>query len=260
MKRTSFLMTVVVFCLSLIALGDDPKVPGHSEDVAQLSRDLDKEYKNKSNRNTERIVEIYQIFDDIYPKATPKEKKAITRAIKKGFDVKPFPDDNAFMLAGAACLSDMGKEGLDALIYGLNRKTLVVRKSMNEMASIQKYKVKEVIIQSIGFNKNPAALKTLYKLLKDKDSRIIVAACKALGCYKSLPIKERKAVVEQILKVYCQLDAAAEKNGDESPDYERLIAVEVHFNDALQRLTLRTFDTAGEYKQWYAENKDKKKW
>jgi hypothetical protein len=36
--------------------------------------------------------------------------------------------------------------------------------------------------------------------------------------------------------------------------------VEVAFNMALQKLTFRSFESAPEWKAWYEENKDKKKW
>jgi len=252
-------MALMIFSYSY-GYADDPKKPGHTENVAKLCRELETEYKDKSSRDTERIVSIYQVFDDIYPKSTSKEKKMIVKTLKKSFDVKPFPKDFSFLITGAACLSDMGTAGCDALLKALSKKTLIIREGRDKLDANNRILVKEAIIMSIGYTKDPRALKALYKLMEEVHSRIVKAACQAIGCYGSLPLKDRKPIVEKVLKVYLRIDAEAEKGGESSDAYERLIQVEVFFNDSLQMLTYRSHESASDWQKWYSENKDKKKW
>ena len=113
------LVLAFILCLASPLIADDPKKPGHDQDVMKLCREVEAQYRNKKDRDTERIMEIYQTFDLIFKKATPKEQKWIVKTIRKAYDIQPFPEDSAFMITGAACLSAMGKSGLDALILSL---------------------------------------------------------------------------------------------------------------------------------------------
>jgi hypothetical protein len=262
LRRVRLLPAVLVFCLGLppCLFGDDPKKPRHDQDVMKLCRELEAQYKNKKDRDTERIMVIYQIFDEIYSKADAREQKTIVKTIRKAYDIQPFPEDSSFLVTGAACLSEMGKPGLDALVYALNHKNLKSRPSTDQIAAMGRVRVKEIIIQAIGFNKDPGALKTLYKQLKSDHPSFLKAACTALSCFSDLPLPQRKPIVENLIKVYLRLDAEAEAGGEESRPYETLISVEVAFNMSLRKLTFRNFESAREWKTWYEEYKDKKKW
>ena len=56
------------------------------------------------------------------------------------------------------------------------------------------------------------------------------------------------------------IHAQAEAEKEHAKYYDRLIAVEVAFNNALHKLTFRNFESAPEWRKWYKENKKKKKW
>lgn len=249
-----------LLCLAHPLIADDPEKPGHDQDVKKLCREVEIQYKNKKDRDTERIMEIYQTFDLIFAKATPREQKSIVKTIRKAYDIQPFPEDSSFMVTGAACLSAMGKSGLDALIYAFNHKNLKSRPSTDNLGEMGKLRVKEIIIQAIGYSKDPSALKMLYKQLSSKKGNFVKATCQALSCFSDLPLKERKPIVENLVNSYSRLNAEAENGGEESDAYELLISVEVAFNMALQKLTFRSFESAPEWKAWYGEYKDKKKW
>jgi len=257
----------VLFCLAgafpavqAAAPQDDPAKDGHGRNVEKLARELLVLYKDKSHRDTARIVDIYQIFHDIYPKATKSEKKKMARVFRKGFDIKPFPEDSSFMCTAAACLSNMEEHGYDALLYALNRKTLRPLKSGDQIEAVAKKRIRVTIIEAIGFNRNPAALKKLYKLIRNDDALIVNAACQALSCFYELPLDQRKEVVAKLIDVYSGIATEAENSKEYSKEYDRLIIVECSFNSALQKLTLRTLDTAPDWREWYEEHKDKKKW
>lgn len=261
-SRTIFMVTMLsaLVFTSPPALPDDPPPKGHGQNVKSLCKEAEAQYRDKSHRDVERIMNIYQVFSDITPVATEAEKKMMARTLKKAFDIKPFPQEAGFLMTAAACLSDLGKPGLDALLYALKQKNLKVRASADQIDAMQRRRVKETVIQAIGFNKNPAALKTLYKLLTEDDVMMVKAACRAISCFGDLPLEQRKPIVERLLKVYSHLDEEAVTHGSDSKQYDNLIIVEVAFNDALHKLTFRNFQTADEWKEWYKEYKDKKKW
>jgi len=228
--------------------------------VKKLCSELDSEYKNKRDRDEDKITAIYNTFSEIYPKVPAGDQKKIVKSIKKGFDLKPPIKSRGFLIPGAACLAEMGKPGLGVLLHALKSKILKPLDRNNQIEVAECKRVKVTVIESIGFTKQPAALKTLYKLLWDDDGEIIKAVCNALACYSEMSLKDRKLVVEQLVKVYSYLDAQALSN-PKIPQYkDRLITVEVAFNQALQRHTYQSFESATEWQKWYNDNKGKKKW
>ncbi len=259
-SASGFLFPCVLILLIPFSSPQDKPKETHNQNVRKLCKQVENQYRNKKDRDVEAIVQVYQIFDEIYSKATPREQKAIVKAIRNGYAIQPFPEESSFMITGAACLSGMGKLGLDAMIHALKLKTLGSRPSEDGLAPMAQKRVKQTLIVAIGYNKNPSALKTLYNYLVAKEAVYTKSACEALSCYSFLPLEQRKPVVEKMVQAYARLDAEAAARGDESEAYEKLLSVEVAFNVALQRLTFRTFESAPEWKKWFAENKNKKKW
>jgi hypothetical protein len=256
----SAVLLACVFPVSAFAQDPPPKEPAHDLNVKQLCKELSNQYRDSHDRNDERIVEIFQLFHDSYGKATAAERKLMAGALRKAFDIKPFPKDTAFLRTASACLSGMGKEGLDGLMYALKHKSLNTRADWDGEAAFQRMELKKTVIEAMGFTKNPKVLKTLYKQLGQKEAGIVKAACSALACFSDLPVKERKPIVEKLIKEYVKVTEKAEADVDQKEDYERLLIVETPFNQALQRLTYRTFETAGEWKEWFDEYKKLDKW
>jgi len=245
----------------LLLAQDEPsevKLP----DVRELCSVLEKEYKNRKSRDAVKIVAVYEELDAAYKhkKIKSTDQKKIVKIIRKGFDIKPPVDDRSFQKTGAACLSGMGKYGLDALEYALDCKGLEPKDNDNLKEVSDCKQVKLFVIEAMGFTKDPAALKTLEKLLWKDDGEMIKAACKALSYFGELELKDRKKVVEELVKVYSYLSSQVLANPKNTVFRDRLIIVEVSFNDALQKLTLRSFESAPEWQKWYNDNKSKKKW
>ena len=240
---------------------ETPPGKGHGRDVAKLCREAERQYKNKKDRDVDRLVEIFRVFDEIYPKATARERKMMLRTLRKGFDIQPFPKEARFLVTAAACFADMGREGLDAILYALKRKTLVRRSGRErDPADMEKLKVEETLILAMGFNGDPRALKPLLKYLESGEPFRVNAACRALARFSKLPLDQRKVLVEKMIRIYCRISREAEEKGDESKAYDLLLSVEVPFNEALNRLTLRSFESAPEWRTWFEANRDKKKW
>ena len=258
------LMAAVIFSLLTAPLSwaqDTPPAEGHGYDVPKLCREAEKQYKNKKDRDVDRLVEIFQVFDDIYPRATARERKMMLRTLRKGFDIQPFPKNSRFLVTAAACFADMGKAGLDAMLYALKRKTLVRRTDRDRDAlDMEKQKVEETLILAMGFNGDPRALKPLLQYLESRDAYRVNAACRALARFSTLPLDRRKALVGKMIQVYLRITRESEAKGEDSKAYDLLLTVEVQFNEALNRLTLRSFESAPQWKTWFEVNKDKKKW
>lgn len=229
-------------------------------DLKELVAELNTEYKDKRDRDVERIAAIYSILEENYSKYPDADQKKIVKSIKAGFDIKPPLADRSFQKTGAASLSGMGKEGLKALEYALKSKNLKPKNNDDQREVDECIQVKAFIIEAMGMSKNPDAIKTLTKLLWDDDAETIKASCKALANYNELPLKERKEIVEELVKVYANLNTLA-LNNPKIPQYkQKLITVEGYFNVALNKLTLQSLESAEEWQKWYNDNKKKKEW
>jgi hypothetical protein len=244
---------------------DDPPA-GELPNVKKCCNGLQAEYKNKRNRDIDKILNTFNLLVDSYEKLSAKEQKLVVRTLRAAFDIKPPPENRNFLKAAAACLAEMGKEGLDALLYALKSKILNPKISTDTGVVEHCLNIREFVVEAIGITKLPEAQKPLFKLLWDDEARIIRSACRALSYFENAPLAQRKKIAEQLVKRYSFLHAQAESGAKRAKEAEkekytdRLITVEVSFNTALQRVTLRSFDSAPEWQNWFSENKDKAKW
>lgn len=259
-QRAACLVLPFLLLFPLNALAQDEPEKEKLPDVKKLCSQVEAEYKNKKNRDVDKIVAVYQIFDEIYEKVSASNQKKIAKTVRKAFDIKPPPENKGFLTTGAATLSGMGKTGADALLSALKSKCLKPKDRSNKSEVAACKRLKADIIESIGYTKQKSALKHLFKLLWDDEAEVIKATCKALSCYNELPLKERKPIVEELVKVYAQLNSLALANPKIPQHRDKLIIVEVGFNDALQKLTYKSFESAPEWQKWYNDNKGKKKW
>jgi hypothetical protein len=243
---------------------NEPAPPDPGYNVKQLCREACRLYKKHDEDEKARIRDIFQIFHDIYPRATPSEQKSIVVTLRKAFDIRPFPKEALFLRTAAACLSEMGEDGLEALVHGLEQKSLKNWAAYGD-AAMECMDLKRTIILAIGFTREPRALKTLYRVLEEDEQTAVKAACQALSCFQFLPLPDKKPIVERLLRRYGEIHTRAMAEEKEEEDrrrkhYEMLIYVEAAFNDALHKMTLSSFDDLPRWQAWYEENKDKAEW
>lgn len=227
--------------------------------VAEICKKLDKLYKDKRNLDTDAIMALIQIGDESFKTATSAEQGKLTKTIRKVFDINPLPDD-AVLKAAAGALSGMGKKGKDALFQALKSKNLKPKSKSDEVEYRHKIELQAFIVEAIGFNKDKSSVKELMKLLWNDATPIVVAAAKALSNYSTLPLKERKPIVQELVKVYANINSLSLANPKREDYRQRLLQVEVPFNEALRALTLKSFESAEEWQKWYNNNKGKSKW
>ena len=241
------------------AVPQDEEEEADGPDAGELCKKLDKLYKDKRNLDSDAIMASIQVADEIFKSATSAEQGKLAKTIRKVFDIKPLPDD-AILKTAAGALSGMGKKGKDALFHALKHKNLKPKSKNDEVDYKRKIGLQAFIIEAIGFNKEKSSTKDLMKLLWNDEAAIVVAAAKALSNYSALPLKERKPIVGELVKVYANINSLSLANPKREDYRQKLLQVEVPFNEALRALTLKSFESAEEWQKWYNNNKSKPKW
>ncbi len=231
-----------------------------SVDVPKVCKELDKFYKNKRNLDIDGITACIQILDEAYKDADKAGKGKIAKTIKKIFDVGPPLPDASLLKMAAGSLSGMGKDGKAALFYALSCKNLKVKNRRDVHVADRKIAIQAFIIESIGFNKDKSSVKDLCKLLWDKETPLVEATCKALSCYSKLPLKERKSIVKELVKVYVNINSLSVANPKRDDYRQKLLRLEVPFNEALRALTLQSLEDPIAWEKWYNKNKSKNRW
>lgn len=231
----------------------------NSKDVKAACDIVAKEYKNKKDRDYDNIQAVYVELETLYKDAKAADQKKIVKAIRKGFDLRT-PDDLNYLKAAAGCLSAMGKAGCDALISAIDSKALEPKDKSDREQIRTCNEIRGFVIEAVGQTKETKAIKTLCKLLWKDDAILIKSTAISLGSYSDLEQKDRKPIVEELVKVYAYLEAQSAANPKKPHFRERLIAVEVSFNESLKMLTLQSFESAPDWQNWYNNNKNKKKW
>ena len=122
------------------------------------------------------------------------------------------------------------------------------------------WKVVQAVIVAIGRTKDPSALDSLTQLLWDDYPVKINAACTALSHYSSMPLKARKAIVKDIVKVYAGLYTKGTAKSISNVEAERYHAVRGSMNMVLSKLTNQQFGSAPQWQKWFNDNKGKPRW
>jgi hypothetical protein len=258
------LLLVVVFLFCLFP--STPAVAGQEEEkpltVKEVISGLEAQYKNKKNLDSEKIAEIYTLLGNMYADAAGGDQKKIVKAIRKGFEIKPAPKVKEYMLTGAECLTRMGREGLAALQKAYNSKTLEPRDKDNTTEVEACFAIKLRIIEAMGQTKETGSFKTLFKLLWHTDPKVINASITALSSFSDSSLKDRKNVVDNLVKVFANIytESINVANRNKPEFKERFNATNGNFNETLGKLTPVSLTSAPDWQKWYNDNKGKKKW
>lgn len=249
-----------LFSVAPLVMAQDTGEEETLPDIKALTKELGLIYKDNKNRDLDRIVAIYAIFDKSYNKIASKDQASVIKTMKKAYDLKLQPDEKKFLQSNAAALSSMGKKGVDTLLYALKSKAIKPR-DRSDPADVQAcLELETFIIESLGYSKEASALKPLLKLLWHDKGEIIKATCDALSRYNESSLKQRKMIVEEMIKVYTKIDNEVRAEPKRPELRERLVLTEGGFVAALQKLTPARHETAEDWQRWYNKNKSKKEW
>lgn len=193
------------------------------------------------------VAVLDQLLVD-FPQYDEKQQKSVVSGVSKVFKVKTREGEDRIYIAAAVCLSEMGPKAESQL------------KSAMKVKQLQKKPdVQAVLIESLGKHRNLKNVDLFVKLLNDGDANICVAAVHALSEYRDTKAKDRKEIVEALVKQYANTNNLDLREKGKNPVWrERLLVIEVPMNEALASLTLQSFRTAPEWEKWYNDNRSKK--
>jgi hypothetical protein len=261
--RCLFCLFSLFFLLAVTApdaLCQEEEVEADLPKISEICKKLTTLYKDKRNLDTDAILACFQELQGRYKDAAKSDQSNMVKTVKKIFDIGPKMPDESLLRAAAGLFAEMDKKGKDALFWALKHKNLKIKSKNEESDWRTKLAIKAFIIEAIGFNNDKSAIKDLCKLLWDDESEIIKATCKALASYSKLPLKERKPIVQELVKVYANINSLSVANPKREDYRQQLMQTEVQFNEALRALTLQSFDNAVDWRKWYNDNKSKPKW
>ncbi|MBU0754232.1 MAG: hypothetical protein KJ645_03780, partial [Planctomycetes bacterium] len=145
-------------------------------------------------------------------------------------------------------------------LYALKSDAVKPKDRSNEAEVSACLELEAFIIESIGYSKDPSGLKPLFKLLWHDNGEIVRATCNALSRYDTLSVKQKKPIVEEMIKVFTMIDNEVLQNPKRPELREKKIATEGAFVAALQKLTPARLDSSAEWQTWYNKNKGKSDW
>lgn len=258
--QKALLISLFIFVAPLLchALPQEDEAEKPSAD--QIYKELTNLYKDKRNLDVETIGALFQIVDETYKDADKAAQGKMAKGVKKVFDISNPDPDLDLLKSAIGTLSGMGKNGKDALWWALKHKNLKVKNKKDETEAQRKAAIKAFIIEGIGFNGDKSSVKDLTQLLWDNDTSVIIATCKALSCYSKIPLKERKPIVKELVKVYVNINSLSVSNPKREDYRQKLLQVEVPFNEALRALTLQSLEDPVEWEKWYNDNKGQARW
>jgi len=220
-----------------------------SQVVKTLRDVLFTEYGKRKKCDEEKVLLIFNIYTVLYSNFSGNEQKSITSYISKGAWILPSIQKEACMVTGAECLAKMGKNGLRTLESLLKGEKLE-----------GDWIVLEAVIIAIGSTKSRSSLDTICQLLWNDYGVIVNAACSALALYSNEPLKVRKPIVKDLVKVFANLYNLGGSKNPSITNARKYSEVRDHLNMVLKKLTNRQFTTAPEWQKWFNNNKGKSGW
>jgi|GEM_PF-1771815 len=247
-------------------------VHGDSEevDVSALCQGLGAEFAGKDARDGASIVWIYETFERYFTDASKAEQRSMVKALRKVLISRPCPRDATLQCRAAECLSSMGAQGKKALIAASKSKSLLPRDDKDEARVVASLMVRVAIFEAIGTFVDPKTINLLIKTLNAKEAELIIAASQALSGFHELPLRQRKTIVEALIRRL--EDVSREgivsgrkaynlgKRGPRVGDREKYETVGLPLSRALSRLTGQTLCMPDNWRTWYNLHKKDKHW
>jgi hypothetical protein len=255
-----FGLLVLIAFTAPAALCQDEEEQVDQPKIGDICKKLTTYYKDKRNLDSDAILACFQMLQGRYKDASKSDQGNMVKTVKKLFDIGPQMPDESLLRAAVGLFAEMGKKGKDALFWALKHKNLKIKTKNEESDWRKKLAIQCFIVEAIGFNNEKSSIKPLCKLLWEDEALIVKATCKALSQYSKLPLKERKSIVEELVKVYANINSLSVANPKREDYRERLLQTEVSFNEALRALTLKSFENSVDWQKWYNDNKNKPKW
>ena len=199
----------------------------------------------------DQAVTVIEGLSQSFKSMTDDDKKKAVAAVEKCLSARRDDGDDKLFENAVSAFANMEDLGEKATIKNLKSPNVEKRRAVLAAA-----------IRSLAFHKNPANVKTLTDFLVNSEPVVVAGAAEGLGNYADRPEKERKPIVEELVKTYATYSSAA-SNAQATPPQkatakERLAIVEHQLQTSLQKLTGQEFKDAPAAQKWYNDNKSKK--
>lgn len=228
----------------------DPVADKNPEIAAKIDKAKGMWGDKKGGKDAD-IVAIIDELNQGYKTCGPKDKASIVAFLGKVFEqkrdeVSDGVPNNKIMLAAAVSLGEMGSDAVKTLESWIDHKTL--RKDVALQARL---------VLSLGKTKDPAATKTLIKLLEHKDAPMVSAAAQGLGEFDKVDLKVRKDAFESMLKVLMSSMNAKDSNPQDLIAKDRYDVIASPIITSLGKLSGHNERDPQEWQRWWNKNKGK---
>ena len=236
----------------VVSLQDDEELPDKRPEIEEILDALKGHIGQRGREDTEAVALIDKLVQE-FPQSGPKDRKSIVDGLGKCFDqTRKELDggvlDNKLMIAAAVALGEMGESATKTIEKWIGNK-----KHRKDVA------LQRRLILSLGKTKDTDGIKTLLKLLDDKDSVIIGASAEALANFSEAPQKMRKDVFNELLKLLMTTKALMDGDAGDITSRERYDVVAAPIITTLQALTGHDERKPESWQRWWNKNK-KKDW
>jgi hypothetical protein len=225
---------------------------GEIEDKRPKVEELCDQFKDLIGKRGDEDTAAVGVMDSLlqeFPVSGPKDRKLIAETIGKSFeekrkDLEGGVLDNKLYLAAAVCLGEMGPESADILTEWIGHK----RHRKDTALQTQ-------LILSLGKTKDAGAIKTLMDLLKDKSPTIISAAAQSLSNFSGADQKERKKIVNDLVRILIDAKTAVDNDVTDTIARELYDTIAAPIITTLQELTGHDERAPEEWQRWWNKNK-----
>jgi hypothetical protein len=227
---------------------DEEEVPDKRPEIKELLARL-KEHAGKRGEEDREAVQVIDNLLGEFPKCGPKDRGSIAKGLGQCFEEKRqelsegVPDNQLYM-AAAVALGEMGGDATEVL------SKYIGHKRHDKNLSLQR-----TLILSLGKTKDVDGVKTLQKLLNDKENLIISAAAEALGEFKEAPQKVRKEIFNELLKLLVTTKALKEQDINDIQSREKYDVIAAPITTSLQLLSGHDERKPEEWQHWWNKNK-----
>jgi len=215
--------------------------------------DLLKEHVSHSGARDTAAVEVARQLAREYPKSGPRDRAAIVAGMENclAAERKPLANglpDNALHVPVAEHLGRMGAAATRPLIKWIKHK-----------AHRDNLVLKRTLILSLGRTRDLKAVKTLEDLLQHENPSVVAWAGVALGQYEDAPLKIRKQIFEELLRILMTAKILKDANGYDVLAVKLYDTIANRFMGTLRGLSGESFGKPEAWNEWWKDNR-KRDW
>lgn len=232
----------------LVLVDDDEEKPDKREIVEQLIDEFEDHVKAKGKED-DAAVAVLDKLNQEFENSGPKDRSSIVKAIDKALyakrkDISEDVPDIKLGMACAVVLGHMGPESTKPLTKAATGKKLERSQSLHRAA-----------ILSLGKTKDEDAIDPLLELAEHKNAYVQGAAIEGLGQFREADQKQRKEIVETLIKNIIPLKTAVDEDSSDILARERYDTIGPPTTTTLQNLTDQNIRDFNEWQSWWNNNK-----